>query len=331
MQEQIDTSAVDPIPDEEAFRRALAQIETFGKQLFQTAERQKDLLINEKEQSARETTVLRKQLDERKNELEAIRKNLIDTQMELSEARRGEASLKLEIKQLKEQISIYRVDARRIEEAESQLRTAKKENAHLLTRIEELNTEAAKVARKQKTEIDELTLKYEQEKVVLHESVQIAEDRVRSAAETAARTQSMSSIAEHEKNAALEELARSKREQKRQLEKLRNDLARREAAVSELERLSSDQQREYERKLSLLQLQMGQQYQSQVETLKSSLEDKTHELSRARYQIEQLNDDHRRALESLKQDMEKQLEIRAGEIRRQLILKSSEKSGRPSS
>ncbi|OON88832.1 hypothetical protein [Pyramidobacter sp. C12-8] len=330
MQEQIDTSAVDPIPDEEAFRRALAQIETFGKQIFRTAERQKDLLLNEKEQNARETIVLRKRLDERENELETLRKNLMDAQMELSEARRSEASLKLEIKQLKEQVSIYRVDARRIEEAESQLRTAKEEAAHLRARIEELNTEAVRAVRKHKTEVDALTLKYEQEKVALHESVQIAEDRARSAAETVARTQSLGSIAEHEKNAALEELARSKREQKQQLEKLQNDLARREAAASELERRFADQQREYERKLSLIQLQTGQQYQSQMEALKNVLEDKAHELNRAHYQIEQLNDDHRRALEALKQDMEKQLELRADEIRRRLILKSTGKDGRPS-
>ena len=330
MQEQIDKSAVDPIPDEETFRRALAQLEAFGKQIFQIAVRQKDLLINEQEQSGRERFLLRKRLDERENELEALRKNLMNAQMELSEARRSEASLKLEIKQIREQLSVYRVDARRIEEAESQLRTAKEENAHLRTHIEELNIEAAKAARAHKTEIDALILKYEQEKVTLRENIQIAEDRARSTAETIARTQSLGSIAEREKNAALEDLARCKREQKQQLEKLQNDLARHEAAASEQERRFADQQREYERKLSLIQLQTGQQYQSQMEALKSVLEDKTHELNRAHYQIEQLNDDHRRALEALNQDMEKQLEIRADEIRRRFILKSAEKSGSPS-
>lgn len=74
MQEQIDKSVVDPIPDEEAFRRALAQLEAFGKQIFQVAVRQKDLLINEKEQNGRETLLLRKRLDERENELEVLRK-----------------------------------------------------------------------------------------------------------------------------------------------------------------------------------------------------------------------------------------------------------------
>lgn len=87
MQEQIDKSAVDPIPDEEAFRRALAQLEAFGKQIFQVAVRQKDLLINEKEQNGRETLLLRKRLDERENELEVLRKNFMDAHMELSEAR----------------------------------------------------------------------------------------------------------------------------------------------------------------------------------------------------------------------------------------------------
>lgn len=330
MQEQIDKSAVDSIPDEETFRRALAQLEAFGKQIFQVAVRQKDLLINEQEQSGRERFLLRKRIDERENELEALRKNLMNAQMELSEARRSEASLKLEIKQIREQLSVYRVDARRIEEAESQLRTAKEENAHLRTHIEELNIEAAKAARAHKTEIDALTLKYEQEKVTLRENIQIAEDRARNAAETIARTQSLGSIAEREKNAALEDLARCKREQKQQLEKLQNDLARHEAAASEQERRFADQQREYERKLSLIQLQTGQQYQSQMEALKSALEDKAHELNRAHYQIEQLNDDHRRALEALNQDMEKQLEIRADEIRRRFILKSTEKSESPS-
>ncbi|WP_303296544.1 hypothetical protein [Pyramidobacter piscolens] len=330
MQEQIDKSAVDPIPDEEAFRRALAQLEAFGKQIFQVAVRQKDLLINEKEQNGRETLLLRKRLDERENELEVLRKNFMDAHMELSEARRGEASLKLEITQLKEQLAVYRGDAHRVEEAESQLRAAKEEAAHLRTHIEELNTEAARAARKHKTALDALTLKYEQEKVNLHESIQIAEDRARSAAEAIARTQSLGSIAEREKNAALEELARIKREQKRQLEKLQNDLARHEAAASEQERRAADQQREYERKLSLIQLQTGRQYQSQMEALKSVLEDKAHELNRAHYQIEQLNDDHRRAIEALKQDMEKQLELRADELRRQLILKSSEKGEHPS-
>lgn len=199
MQEQIDKSAVDPIPDEEAFRRALAQLEAFGKQIFQVAVRQKDLLINEKEQNGRETLLLRKRLDERENELEVLRKNFMDAHMELSEARRGEASLKLEITQLKEQLAVYRGDAHRVEEAESQLRAAKEEAAHLRTHIEELNTEAARAARKHKTALDALTLKYEQEKVNLHESIQIAEDRARSAAEAIARTQSLGSIAEREK------------------------------------------------------------------------------------------------------------------------------------
>lgn len=67
-----------------------------------------------------------------------------------------------------------------------------------------------------------------------------------------------------------------------------------------------------------------------MEALKSVLEDKAHELNRAHYQIEQLNDDHRRAIEALKQDMEKQLELRADELRRQLILKSAEKGEHPS-
>ena len=39
--------------------------------------------------------------------------------------------------------------------------------------------------------------------------------------------------------------------------------------------------------------------------------------------MEQMQEDHRRAVAALKQDMEKQISLRADEIRRQLILKSS--------
>lgn len=326
MQENTDKSFIDSIPDEEPFHQAITQIEAFGKRIFQIAERQRDSLLSEKERHARETLLLHKRLDERENELEALRKTSIDSRMELAEACRNANSLKLEVKQLKEQLTVYHVDAHRIEEAEKQLRTLREENSRLHTRIEELNNEASKRARDHKTEIDTLTLRYEQEKVALHESIQIAEERARNAAETAARIKSLSGMAEREKDMTLEELARSKREQKQQLEKLRNDLFRSEAAASEQERRCTDQQREYERKLSLVQMQAAQQSQAQLEALKSELADKERELGRARYQIEQINEDHRRALETMKQDMNKQLDLRAEEIRRHFILKSAEKA-----
>ena len=201
---------LDPIPDEETFRKALLAIERFGAQTHEIARRQQELLAIEKDRAAKEADVLRKRAEEKDRQLEALRKTLIDAQMELSEARRSENSLSLEVKQLKEQVSVFRVDGERIEEAESQLRASRDENATLKTRLEEQSAEAAKAARDHKTELDALVLKYEQEKIQLGENVQVALEKVRNVADTIERYKSLAALAESEKNAAAEEMERSR-------------------------------------------------------------------------------------------------------------------------
>ena len=118
MQDPIIKQETDPIPDEDAFRQALLQIERFGKQTHDIACRQRELLSIEKERNAKEAAVLRKRIEEKEHELEELRKSLIDVQMELSEARRSENSLKLEVKQLREQVGIFKVDSARIDDAD---------------------------------------------------------------------------------------------------------------------------------------------------------------------------------------------------------------------
>ncbi len=311
------------IPDEEQFRQSLLCVERFGKQTHETARRLKDLLDIEKERGARESELLRARVKEKENELEQLRKELIDVRMELSESRRGENSLKLEVKQQKEQLSAFKVDGERIEQSRRLLGDANNEIARLKTRAEALEADAAKLRRDHKSEIDALVLRYEQEKIQLRENAQIAADKARGILDTIERYKSQAALAEKEKAAALEELQRGRNDQKQQMEKLRGALALREAAASEQERLAADMQSDYERKLALAQSRAEQTYQTQIESLRHTNEDQLHELARLRYQMEQMKEDHRRALEALKQDMEKQITLRADEIRRQYILRSS--------
>ncbi len=322
MQDSNTRQELDPIPDDEAFRKALLTVERFGVQLHEIARRQKELLAIEKDRAAKEADVLRTRAEEKDRALEAMRKTLIDAQMELSEARRNENSLSLEVKQLKEQVRIYKVDGERIDAAESQLRAARDENAALKTRLDEQAVGAAKAARDHKTELDALVLKYEQEKIQLNENVQVALEKARNVTDTIERYKSLAALAESEKNSAAEEMEKTRAQQKEQIDKLRGELAAREARVSEQDRILADVQRDYERKLSLAQSQAEQKYQSELEKLRHTNEDQLHELNRTRYTMELLKEDHARAIEALKQDMEKQITLRADEIRRQFMLKS---------
>ena len=226
------------------------------------------------------------------------------------------------MKQLKEQVRIYKVDGERIDAAESQLRAARDENAALKTRLDEQAVGAAKAARDHKTELDALVLKYEQEKIQLNENVQVALEKARNVTDTIERYKSLAALAESEKNSAAEEMEKTRAQQKEQIDKLRGELAAREARVSEQDRILADVQRDYERKLSLAQSQAEQKYQSELEKLRHINEDQLHELNRTRYTMELLKEDHARAIEALKQDMEKQITLRADEIRRQFMLKS---------
>jgi hypothetical protein len=226
------------------------------------------------------------------------------------------------VKQLKEQVRIYKVDGERIDAAESQLRAARDENAALKTRLDEQAVGATKAARDHKTELDALVLKYEQEKIQLNENVQVALEKARNVTDTIERYKSLAALAESEKNSAAEEMEKTRAQQKEQIDKLRGELAAREARVSEQDRILADVQRDYERKLSLAQSQAEQKYQSELEKLRHINEDQLHELNRTRYTMELLKEDHARAIEALKQDMEKQITLRADEIRRQFMLKS---------
>jgi len=326
MQDIIMNQELAPLPDEDVFRQALLQIERFGKQTLDIAHRQQDLLKVEFERNAQESALLKKKIEEKESELVELKKNLIDTQMELSAVRRNENSLKLEVKQLQEQVSLYKVDGERIENAEQQLRVEKEENSQLKTRIEVLGAESLRMNRDHKSELDALTLKYEQEKIHLQENVQIAEDKARIASDQIERFKSLAAMAEKEKKTTEEELQHTFDEQKRQIEHLRSELAKREAVVSEHERLTSDMQSAFDRKLALIQSQTEQKYQTQIEKLKSTAEEQLHEITRSRYQLEQMKEDHRRTIEALKQDMGKQIALRSDEIRRQFMLKGQSSS-----
>ncbi len=314
---------IDAIPDDEQFRQALLVIDRFGKQTHGAANRLKDLLNIEKERNARESDLLKARVEQKEREIEELRKHLIDVQMQLADARRVENSLKLEVKQLKEQIGVFKIDNEQIEKTRQLLRDANNENAHLKTRIEVLEGEASKAQRDHKSEIDMLILRYEQEKFRLNENAQIASDKARNALDTVEHFRSLAAMAENERTAALEELQRGKDDQKQQIEKLRTTLAQREAAVSEQERLAADMQSDYEHKLALMRSQLEKTYQTKIDSLRQTSEDQLHELARARYQMEQMKEDHRRAVETLKQDMEKQITLRTDEVRRQFILQSS--------
>lgn len=314
---------IEPILDEQPFREALSQIGSFGKNLLQIAGRQRDLLISERERSSRDMALLRKKVGEKEEELESLRKTITDQKLILSDARRSVTSMQLELKQLNDQLGIYKMDRNRVDDAEKQLHDAKIRCTQLQSKVELLTAKAAKTDREHKAEIDRIILKYEQEKVQLHESAQVAEDRARAAQEQEARATSQINITEKEKKAAFEELTREKQNRKLQVEKLRSELARHEASASEQERRLLDLQRNYERKLSFSQTKAEQTYLSQMETLKTELQEKVHEINHLRYRLQQEKEDHRRAVEALRQDMAKQLDLRADEIRRQFILKDA--------
>lgn len=309
--------------DEDAFYKAMQQIATLAKQAFQIAAQQKDAIAASDERHRIEVSALRSRLDEKSAELESIRKKLIDAQGKLAEFHRNENALKLEVKQYQSQLGIYRVDAKKITDLEDALRVAGSENLALRTQIETMNSEAAKLERDRKAQFDSLSLKYEQEKVLLNENIRIAEERAQSASETAERMKSLASIAEQEKNSALEAANRAKQDQKMQIEKIRGELLRKEALASEHERRVSDLQRSYERKISLSESQARQECQAQTELLKNTIEEQSHEINRLRYQLEQQKEDQRRAVEAIKQDMDKQIELRAEQIRRQFILNTA--------
>lgn len=323
MQDQKKTQELDLIPDEESFHRALAQIEAFGRQTFEIANHQQDLIQTLKERNVRDVTELRKRIDEKNSEIDQLRKGAIDVRMQLSETRRNENSLRLEVKQLQEQLAIYRVDTSRIDKAEKQFREAREESARLRSYIENLKSEAAKADRDRRSELDALKLKYEQEKVHLQENIQIATDRAKNSDDAVQRVKVLMAIAEKEKKAAYEELSRGKQTEKEQVEKLRSELAQRTAEIAEGQQALSSMQRDYERKLAIRDTQAEQDYQTQIENLRHELEDRNHEIGRLRYQLDQLKEDHRREIDALKQDMARQLEIRADEIRRQLMLKNT--------
>jgi chromosome segregation ATPase len=323
MQSSRENNDVGPIFDEQPFRDALSQIDSFVKNLIQTAGRQRDMLLSERESSARDISSLRKKVSGKDEELENLRKIVTDLQVKIAEARRNGASKQLEAKQLAEQLNIYKTDRKQLDETEKKLRDAREQCSRLQSQIEAVTAKNSQIEREHKTEIDQIILKYEQEKVQLHENVQIAEERARTAQELEIRSRSQVSLAEKEKKAAIEELSRGKQNQKLQVEQLRSELARREAAVSEQDRRLLDMQREYERKLSFTKTQTEQTYQSQIESLKTELQERIHEINHLRYQLQQEKEDHNRAMETLKQDMTKQIDLRADEIRRQYMLKDA--------
>ena len=314
------------LPDEDSFYKAVKFIEDIAKQSFQAAAQQRDIIMTQEERYAVETAALRSRIEKKDSELEGLRKKLIDSQMKLSEYYRTENSLKLEVRQHQAQLDIYRVDAKKIAELEEALRSAKDANTVLQSQIEAMRGEAERIARDRKSELDKLSLKYEQEKIILGESIQIAEDKAKNAAEIVERYKAAASLAEQEKNAALESTSRAKQDLKQQVEKMREEVARREAMASEQERSIADMQRSYERKITLAESTGRQEYQAQVESLKTTVEEQAHELNRLRYQLEQMKEDHKRTLETMKQDMEKQLELRAAQIRRQYILNTAPKN-----
>lgn len=313
--------------DEDVFYKALKQIENTAKQAFQTVNRQRDTISSVTERYKLENSILRSRLDGKNAELENLRKKLIDLQMKLAEFYRTENSLKLEVKQYKTQLGIYHVDAKKIAELEDAIRAAKDQNLALYSQIEVMNADTAKLERNQKAEMDKLSLKYEQEKILLQESIQIAEDKAKSAIDAAERSKSLANLAEQEKNAAIESAARAKQDQKQQIEKIQSELARYESLKAEEERRINDIQRSYERKFAVAEAKSNQEHQARIEPLQNTIEEQSHEINKLRYQIEQLKEDHKRTVETLKQDMEKQLELRAEQIRRQYILNSSQKSG----
>lgn len=326
MLEHPDDRALGSVPDEDSFHASVDRIHAFGKQMSLIVQNQRDIITTERERSAREISSLIKKAADKDQKLEYLRKALTDIQIELSNSRREENSLRLEVKQMNDQLNIYKVDMERIEKLEEEVRAAKDESAALKNQIEVLNANAAKIQREHKTELDEVTLKCEQEKVAMHESIQIVEDKLRLAEQNCEKVKALYSLSEKEKTAIQEENDRYRQEQKRQIDKLQDELARQEALSSEQERRITDMQREYEHKLSISLTKAEQNYHSQIETLKSSLEDRQRELNLSRYQIEQLKEDNKRAVEAIKRDMQNQLNLRADEIRRQFILKAA-KSG----
>ena len=74
MQDSNTRQELDPIPDDEAFRKALLTVERFGVQLHEIARRQKELLAIEKDRAAKEADVLRTRAEEKDRALEAMRK-----------------------------------------------------------------------------------------------------------------------------------------------------------------------------------------------------------------------------------------------------------------
>ncbi len=326
-QNPTDNREFDTLPDEEQFHRALSQVTSFGQQTFQVAIRLRDIINAERERSANENETLKKRIEEKDAEIESIRKSLVDLQLQLTEAQRVGNSYKIEARQLKEQLTYFAVDIKHIEDTEKQLRTARGEIADLRLKIEAITAQATKIDRDNKAELEKQALKYEQEKVLLFDNIKVAQDRAQTEAEHAERFQASVQIVEAEKTALLEELSRARQAHKEQLEKLRSELAKRDADASELQRRLSDHLRDNERQVSLARARTEQDYQSQIEKLKNDIDERDRLIKRFNYQIEQEKEYHNRAIEALKLEMAKQLDIRADEIRRQLILKKSDTNG----
>lgn len=315
------------VPDEQALKKAIDGLYDLLQQFSQRCESLEEDLANEKESHLNEVRDLRRTLEDNDTAKARLERALADSQRALAESRHGQNSLQLKWQQLSESLQGYRSVIEDAERLASDLRNEKAEVVRLKTHIDEMKSEAQRMERIHKDNVECLALTFQQEQLVIQEQLQAAEDRNAWLQEGQSRLQGQISQAEDQRGLMTEELERVKREEKQRYEKLRAELLHQHGLLSDQERAFQDLQKDTERRCRLAANKVEQEHRSAIEQLTRELEDKTRQLSLAEFRLKQAQEDYEKNLTSIKMDFDSKLNIKADEVRRQ-IASVSDKSPR---
>ncbi len=322
MDQHLEKRAFDIVGEERELRTVADQVYILGKRLIEIIQHQEDQMAMERGSVQNEMALLKENHEKQAAELDRLRRDLSDAQGALVESHRLQDAMAEECRQLNESLALYRRDVESMESLIRTLSATKEENNRLMAQIDALRAEEQRLQRAHSDKLEELNLKFQQEKLKLLEGIQAAEDRCQNLQAQVNRHKDLQYQSEQERNHVLEELSKIKQDEKMKRQKINAQLAQVQAQMSELERISGDSQREQERKNLLALNKLNQEHREEMERLRWEGDNKDREISLLKYQIEQEKENHRRSLEAMKQEMENQLNIKADEIRRQFLIRS---------
>lgn len=291
----------------EDFEQLITQLSQMGAAIWNQVDQFKQDQQNLIESFQQERQELTDKVNHQIERNQMLQRQLIEEQALLAEGRRNQTALSAELQRLADTVRQYQQESQQVSDLNQNIQALTQEITALQHQLDTAQQEARRQKKMGEENLNCLKLQYENEKNELLELVQSTQDKLAASVNRLERSEMQRREAESRATLAKEEFDSARRQERQELERMKNDLQRANSSVSDLRLQLETATQAVERQIRQAVTEAEARQSRAVSALKAELEEKNQQLNLQSYRLQQIRADHAKEVALLKESYESQI------------------------